>query len=43
MYRIESLFSLQRLKGSMSRDARNFNNMDINHNITLLGYNETVL
>jgi hypothetical protein len=28
MYRIASLFLLQRLKGSMSGDARNFNNME---------------
>ena len=28
MYRIASLFSLQRLKGSMSGDARDFNNFE---------------
>jgi len=43
MCRIERLFSLHRLKGSMSRDARDFNNVDINHNIKLLGYNEILL
>jgi len=29
MCRIESLFLLQRLKGSMSGDARDFNNMEM--------------
>jgi len=29
MYRIASLFLLQRLKGSMSGDARDFNNMEM--------------
>jgi len=28
MYRIASLFLLQRLKGSMSGDARDFNNIE---------------
>jgi len=36
MYRIASIFFLQRLKGSMSGDARDFNNMETQALIKLL-------
>ena len=36
MYRIASLFLLQRLKGSMSDDARDFNNFEMRSVIKFL-------